>query len=81
MKGKDEFTFKITVNDKNNKVTLNIGGFSSEKEREKFADLLHQTLKYDKLYLISALEHIEEQILEDLGDSILWYGEEHPTIH
>lgn len=81
MKDTKQYSFKITINKKNKTVNLNIGGFSDDKERENFADLLHQTLKYDKLYLIEALQHIEEQIQEELGEVELWYSTTPPTIH
>jgi len=81
MKDTKQYSFKITINKENKTVNLNIGGFSDDKERENFADMLHQTLKYDKLYLIQALQHIEDQIQEDFGDIEFWFSGSKPTIH
>ena len=51
--------------------------FVTKEEQEKFADLLNETIKYDKLYLLQAMSKFEE--LLELDE---WYEiEKKHTIH
>tara|TARA_A100000164_G_scaffold339291_1_gene334211 strand:- start:560 stop:793 length:234 start_codon:yes stop_codon:yes gene_type:complete len=71
------YSFTVRLNEKNNTVTLTVGGFVTKEEQEKFADLLNETIKYDKLYLLQAMSKFEELLELDEWDEI----EKKHTIH
>lgn len=51
----DNYGFRVSVDDAKDVVLLEIEGFDTDIERQEFADLLFNTLKFDKLYLIKQL--------------------------
>ena len=51
----DNYGFRVSVDDAKDVVLLEIEGYDTDIERQEFADLLFNTLKFDKLYLIKQL--------------------------
>jgi hypothetical protein len=50
-----EQDFSVSVCDAEDKVILEIEGFDNDIDRQEFAELLSNTLSFDKLYLMKLL--------------------------
>ncbi len=57
-----EQDFRVSVCDAEDKVILEIGGFDNDVDRQEFAELLSNTLNFDKLYLMKLLNHKDSTI-------------------
>jgi hypothetical protein len=77
MKDDKLYQFHVKIDRKNNTVSLIVGGFPSVIEQLRFADLLNNTIKYEKYYLLQAMAKIEE--LNEIDEML--FGDEKPTIH
>jgi len=59
----DNYGFRVSVDDAKDVVLLEIEGFDTDIERQEFADLLFNTLKFDKLYLMKLLSSRDKSTL------------------
>ena len=59
----DNYGFRVSVDDAKDVVLLEIEGFDTDIERQEFADLLFNTLKFDKLYLMKLLQSRDKSTL------------------
>jgi hypothetical protein len=59
----DNYGFRVSVDDAKDVVLLEIEGFDTDIERQEFADLLFNTLKFDKLYLMKLLSSRDRSTL------------------
>jgi len=57
-----EQDFKVSVCDAEDKVILEIEGFDNDLDRQQFAELLSNTLNFDKLYLMKLLNQKDSTI-------------------
>ena len=53
MFSKSDYSFNILIDDENDLVILSVGGFISDIERQEFADLLDNTIRFKNLILFT----------------------------
>ena len=60
MFSKSDYAFNILIDDENDLVILSVGGFISDIERQEFADLLDNTIRFKNLILFK--ENLTDRI-------------------
>ena len=60
MFSKSDYAFNILIDDENDLVILSVGGFISDIERQEFADLLDNTIRFKNLILFK--ENLNDRI-------------------